>query len=145
MLVSILPPTGHVPELTFRSQLISDRCGMICTTHKWQHFRIGKFLRHHIFWCVRKARCGIWTILGSTRDDFRWRHINIGYTLTLNCFSNFLSILLRLGRRQHLSGAGRPLHTPTFLPNRASISPLTLYLCYYLLIIYKSLFLNQWI
>lgn len=47
LLLSIPPPTGHVPELTFCSQPISDRYGVIGSAHKWQHFRVGRFLRHH--------------------------------------------------------------------------------------------------
>ena len=47
-------------------------------------------------------------ILGSIPDDFRWRHTHVGCALTVNCFSNVLSVLLILERRKYLSGAGRP-------------------------------------
>lgn len=40
-------------------------------------------------WRFTKSHCGTWDTLGSTQEDFRWGHINIRCTFTLNGFSKF--------------------------------------------------------
>lgn len=54
-------------------------------------------------WRFTKSHCGTWNIVGrySTQGDFRWGHINIGCTLTLNGFSKFYQSFW-LGERENI-------------------------------------------
>lgn len=127
-LVSMLPPTGHF--LNWLSTVSWAGTGVewsVASTSLW----VARSLTYHILWCFTKSCGGTQMILGSIPGDFRWRHTHVGCALTVNCFSNVLSVLLILERRKYLSGAGRPWHLITFLFNRESIFPPTLFFCYY--------------